>query len=514
MRNIVILLLAMVTWMRVVGAQDLSHVKIVSWYQSITDYQAFSRTINDVITHLRETNTEFVFRAFWRWHVIPDECPVGDTECELAGRSYAHLEDAITEIKRELPDIIICGGIACERINAQERNPITGETFDRDETWAMALDPAEYGIDHWGTSPSSKINFQQDRARLLGYAPPGPYNPLTAYAYYPDILNPDFQRLLISWAKKQIDCGVDAIWIDMLFAQARLFAVVTGNPRHRAVEESYEAACAIIDSIHEYGASIGRNIYVGVWNNFLEIDTAYYAPPDVDFIVVMIWEDELWDTTLYAIRWNTFVNKVKSFMGDTILIIPFMDEASVRWEDQPLGIFSQFYDRETQRKMLMYMDSFFIELSRRDSIPITFMYPIHGGWMGHNATTLAFGRFRVYDALAPEFNTYRTIVELSNSKLGIVNAEETFSQPTTYSLTAYPNPFNSSCMITAPSGAKIEIYDLQGRLISKGIQPFAESQGERTFIWQPDKTIQSGVYIIKATMENGRQKVKRVVLIK
>ena len=69
-------------------------------------------------------------------------------------------------------------------------------------------------------------------------------------------------------------------------------------------------------------------------------------------------------------------------------------------------------------------------------------------------------------------------------------------------------------MITAPSGAKMEIYDLRGRLISKGIQPFAESQGERAFIWQPDETIRSGVYFVKATMENGRQRVKRVVLVK
>ena len=65
-----------------------------------------------------------------------------------------------------------------------------------------------------------------------------------------------------------------------------------------------------------------------------------------------------------------------------------------------------------------------------------------------------------------------------------------------------------------PAGAKLDIYDLQGRLIRKGIQPFTESQGKRTFIWQPDETIQSGVYIVRATMKDGRQRVKRVVLVK
>jgi len=508
MRNIIAFAAVMMI-LGVYRASDMSHIKIVSWYQSITDYQAFSRSIDDVITHLRETNTELVFRAFWRWNVIPDECPEGDTACELAGRSYAHLEDAIAEIKSELPDIIICGGIACERINAQERNPITGETFDRDQTWAMALDPGEYGIDYWGTPPESKINFQEDRARLLGFAPPGPYDPATAYAYYPDILNPDFQRLLISWAKKQIDCGVDAIWIDMLFGQARLFASVTGDPHHYAVEESYEAACAIVDSIHQYGSSIGRDIYVGVWNNFLEIDTTYYAPPDVDFIVVIIWERELWDTTLYPTRWNTFVDKVKSFMGDTILLIPFMDEAAVDWEDQPLGIFSQYYDSETQCRMLAYMDSFFIELSHTDSVPITFMYPVHGGWMGSNATVLSFGRFRVYDALAPEFNTYGTIVELSNTKLGI-SEKETF-QPTACILAVSPNPFNSSCVITVPAGARIEIYDLQGRLVYTS--PSAGAKNGK-HIWSPNQSVPSGVYLIRTIAEDGQVAEKKVVLIR
>ena len=99
-------------------------------------------------------------------------------------------------------------------------------------------------------------------------------------------------------------------------------------------------------------------------------------------------------------------------------------------------------------------------------------------------------------------------------KLSPVGVSENVIVPEKFKLSVFPNPFNSSCAITAPSGAKIEIYDLQGRVISKGIQPFAESHGKRTFIWQPDETIRSGVYIVKATMENGRQKVKRVVLIR
>ena len=99
-------------------------------------------------------------------------------------------------------------------------------------------------------------------------------------------------------------------------------------------------------------------------------------------------------------------------------------------------------------------------------------------------------------------------------KLSPVGVSENVIVPDKFKLSVFPNPFNSSCVITAPSGAKVEIYDLQGRVVSKGIQPFAESQGERTLIWHPDETIRSGVYFVRATMENGWQKVKRVVLVK
>lgn len=37
--------------------------------------------------------------------------------------------------------------------------------------------------------------------------------------------------------------------------------------------------------------------------------------------------------------------------------------------------------------------------------------------MGSNAGILSYGKFKVYDSLAPEFETYETIKELAQSKL-------------------------------------------------------------------------------------------------
>ncbi|MBU4246027.1 MAG: hypothetical protein KKE71_03200, partial [Nanoarchaeota archaeon] len=47
---------------------------------------------------------------------------------------------------------------------------------------------------------------------------------------------------------------------------------------------------------------------------------------------------------------------------------------------------------------------------------VNFIYPLHGGYMGPSAKRLAFGKYRNYDSLAPEFNTYETIKELANKK--------------------------------------------------------------------------------------------------
>jgi len=122
-----------------------------------------------------------------------------------------------------MPDLILCGAIAAQFLWAKDKNDVTGEIIS--DTNSMALNPQKWGI-----------NQPIQRGK-------------------PDITNPEFQKLLLSWAQKQIDYGADAIWIDLLFTQAESFKQVTGNPNHLAVKESYEAASKIVDEIHSYGIS-------------------------------------------------------------------------------------------------------------------------------------------------------------------------------------------------------------------------------------------------------------------
>ncbi|OQX88951.1 MAG: hypothetical protein B6D65_05115, partial [candidate division Zixibacteria bacterium 4484_93] len=86
-------------------------------------------------------------------------------------------------------------------------------------------------------------------------------------------------------------------------------------------------------------------------------------------------------------------------------------------------------------------------------------------------------------------------------------------------ISAYPNPFNSSVVITAPAGTEIEIYDLRGRVVWERSPDLDNRHQEmsptnRTFIWQPDQSIPSGIYLVKARTEDGQQITKRIVLIK
>ena len=113
--------------------------------------------------------------------------------------------------------------------------------------------------------------------------------------------------------------------------------------------------------------------------------------------------------------------------------------------------------------------------------------------------------------------------------------------PTYSSLIAFPNPFNSSCEISVvgaygirPKETRIEIFDLNGKcvllseeLIVKSEElPSTTSQvggvsgtlftlhsSFLTFVWTPNNSISSGIYLLRSTI--GEQTItKRIVYLK
>jgi len=400
----------------------LSNVEIASVYESVTDgAYYFNRSIENVSRILGETNTDLIFRGWLRWKPAPESPsePIGFfTKEEIEnnakwGYTYEQLKEAITEIKRDNPDIIFTGAIL-PIISVNERNPVTGESFDRDQTWAMALDAEKW---------SAGISKEDLQCILIGttYSEykincPKDFDRSKTPIYYPDITNSNFQELLLSWAKKQIDAGVDALWIDLLYTQADMFEDYArkhpfkSKAARDASKESFEAASKIVDEIHAYGYSKGKYIYVGTWNDFVYYP---YAQPNIDFVTVTPQPAEIVSKKLDSGKWDEKVSNIKGKLGN-VPIFAFIDWS---YEDnRPLAVFSQNLSKDEQKNFLITADKFFQEKG------IMFAYPVHGGSIGPNAKQLAYGGWKVYDtwqtydSLAQEFETYETIRELSRIK--------------------------------------------------------------------------------------------------
>lgn len=393
---------------------DLTEIKVASIYERVTDGMYYiNRSIDDVINILKETKTEFIFRAWWRWSpcpesqnvTLPPEYPSNYVEeATKRGFTYEHLEDAVDEIKKEIPDTIFCGAIPAQRITRLVWNPITSEYFDTEKTWEMALDPSKWSIN------MTKEEFQYEFAKTHFWIDSDSelenYDYRDVSAYFPDITNEGFRELFLSWAIKQVDCGVDAIWIDMFFTQAIMLEKLTNDTYHPAVRESHEAACTIIDEIHEYGNSVGKCIYVGTWSTCAAFP--FSSPlPALDFVTASPSSLEVYEREIDEEKWAEKLRIVGEKFGD-IPFFAFIDWAATTY--CPLGVFSQYLSREEQREFLKIADIFFAEKD------INFIYPVHGGSMGIDSEIRSYGEWNVYDSLAPEFQTYETIKELAENK--------------------------------------------------------------------------------------------------
>ena len=410
---------------------ELSRVKVAVLYENITDGVRIGRSIEETINILKETRTDLVFRGFWKWAPVVDSpdsippellelAPAGTTREQAAlavrqtGYYYQELERWISATKRELPAIIFVGAIPAQRIGRIEYNPITGQIYSMEETWDMALDPQKWTITRNG-SPVTKAQFQSWWYEIHPYGETGEqYDWRRVPAYFPDISRPEVQDLLLSWAMKQIDCGADAIWIDMLDKQAVLLFQMTGDVRHPSVAESVAAASRIVDAIHEYGASRGQRVYVGTWATFALAELVGqelpYASHAVDFVTISPTSEEIQDTRVDSARWETIIPAIQRMYGD-LPVFAFIDWS---FDQSPLVSFSQELRKGEQREVLRTLDEYLARMG------VNFVYPVHGGYMGSGriTTRLAWGRWRTYDALAPEFDTYQTIRELARRKAG------------------------------------------------------------------------------------------------
>jgi len=371
---------------------SISQIKVAILYQRISDFiyhPSKIRTYDDLVRILKETNPDLVFRIWWRWTPIPESLP-SDNPVYQAGHTYQQLEETLKKLKKDLPEIKFWfGSIPTQRINFVEKNPITGKTYSQEETWQMALDPQKWGI-----------NFSKEKLQELAQQKGG----TGQSGYLPDVTNEEFQELYLSLAKRQIDAGVNGLFLDMLFAQPRILAKITKDPQHPAVKESLKAIDYLIKKIRDYGKKKEKYIYLCSWGSFTDFPD---YTPDLDFILITPKVKEIENLTLDKARWNETISKIKKRLPKA-KILAMIDWAGTT--NTPLGVFSQKLSKEEQREFLRKADEFFSKKG------VIFIYPVHGGFMGQDAKVLSFGKLKTYDSLAPEFQTYETIKKLTQKK--------------------------------------------------------------------------------------------------
>jgi len=89
-----------------------------------------------------------------------------------------------------------------------------------------------------------------------------------------------------------------------------------------------------------------------------------------------------------------------------------------------------------------------------------------------------------------------------------IGVSEITTTPSAYEIRAYPNPFNSSVTISisgeCDTPLRIEIYDVAGRkIVESPPAPLIKGRAEQSeagglFVWTPEKSLGSGVYLLRA----------------
>jgi len=173
---------------------------------------------------------------------------------------------------------------------------------------------------------------------------------------------------------------------------------------------------------------------------------------------------------------------------------------------------------------------YILNIDRFPEIDTLAWFPGSGGWefLQYGSQHISFG---------PDSTIYLTdyhaacyILE-SFKRDPFTIPESNIPEPTTFSISTHPNPFNSAIRIEIndfrgvganKSVGDIKIYDISGRLVTNLPVPSMGNcgkdevhvEGPTSLVWHPDKSLGSGIYLIRAKWDKGTPTTKRVVYIK
>jgi hypothetical protein len=280
-------------------------------------------------------------------------------------------------------------------------DPLTFECYSKEDISKMLLNFGKWGIINPKTGKLYTLEETQKFLRELGEKK-GAWVPENWGVY--DLSNEKVIEYHVNKAIALRNVGVKCVWYDLFFQMpAKLSKALHLGYKHPMIKDLYNGACEIIDRAKAQG------LIVGTWIN------AFYFPyervPNVDYVTASPTVEEILDLKPDYSRWYKFAELIKQKRPGIPLIIMFDFSQS---DELPLAVFSQKLNSEQQSQFLRELDKLAKKLEKDTGIKVLVAYPVHGPGIGAHAQKLAWGKYELYDALAPEFDTYETIKELAH----------------------------------------------------------------------------------------------------
>ncbi len=277
-------------------------------------------------------------------------------------------------------------------------DPVTFECYSRERINKMLLNFGKWNITNPETGRPYTLNETQQFFKKI--ASEMGVEHLSNRGVF-DLSSPEFINYTLKKARALKSVGVKAVWYDLYFQLPWKLAKFYGFD-HPMIKDLYKGGCEIINRTKEMG------LIVGTWVSPLRFP--YKEVPKLDFVTETPMSYEVLNLKPDYNRWDEIAELVKEKCPNCTLIIMF-DFAG--WSDDlPLAVFSQKLTPEQQCEFLKELDNLARYIEDNYGIKTTVAYPVHGYGLGKNPKKLAWGKYDVYDATAPEFDTYECIKNL------------------------------------------------------------------------------------------------------
>ena len=275
-------------------------------------------------------------------------------------------------------------------------DPLTFECLSEEEVKSMLLNFGKWGIINPETG--KPYTLEETQSYLKGIAASLGLNFSNL-----GVFDTSSEKLIEYQVRRAVAlkrAGVRAVWFDLFFQlPLRVSRLLNLSLSHPMVKDLYEGVKEIVERAR------GEGLMVGTWVTALQFP---YEPPKLDFLTESPSSREVLNVKVDYGRWDEIAKLIKEKEPDSLLII-ILDFGER--DNLPLAIFSQRLSPDQQRKFLVELRNLADYLRKRYGLNVAVAYPVHGPGIGAGAERLAWGKYRIYDAKAPEFDTYEVIRE-------------------------------------------------------------------------------------------------------